>query len=127
MKIRIRGNSLRFRLGKTEVEAFGVNGHIEESVNFGPGGSNDFSYRLEAVPGVEFSGTFIDGRITVRVPETLVSAWATSAQVSLEGKQVLDDQRELTFLIEKDFACLDPHDGEDQSDTFPNPQDGSAC
>ena len=35
MKIRIKGNSLRYRLTKTDVENFDRDGYLEESTNFG--------------------------------------------------------------------------------------------
>jgi hypothetical protein len=30
----------------------------------------------------------------------------------------------LRILVEKDFACLAPREGEDESDMFPNPLSG---
>ena len=49
-------------------------------------------------------------------------AWALTEQVSMEGEQFLDDGGKLTILVEKDFTCLAPREGEDESDMFPNPQ-----
>jgi hypothetical protein len=34
MKIRIKGNSLRYRLTRPEVEQFGQTGYIEEKIDF---------------------------------------------------------------------------------------------
>jgi hypothetical protein len=46
----------------------------------------------------------------------------------MSGEQVLDDGAKLTILVEKDFACLTPREGEDESDMFPNPDDdGAKC
>ena len=64
---------------------------------------------------------FSDNTLTVRLPETAVLAWATTEQVSLPGEQVLDDGAILQILVEKDFACLAPREGEDESDMFPHP------
>lgn len=127
MKIRILGNSLRFRLGRSEVQAFGITRIVEERVSFGPRPQIDFCYRLETTPGNEFLGSFVDGIITVRVPETLVNHWVQSEQVSLEGNQKLDEKTNLHFLIEKDFVCLNAHNDEDQSDRFPHPKGDQAC
>ncbi|MGH8167708.1 MAG: DUF7009 family protein [Woeseiaceae bacterium] len=41
------------------------------------------------------------------------------------GAQPLDGD-ELSILVEKDFACLAPREGEDDSDKFPNPLEGKA-
>jgi len=126
MKLRIRGNLLRFRLGRSEVHSFGQTGKIEAALKFGPGQS-DFFYALEKTPAGEFSGSFTDGKITVRVPELLVSQWVESEEVSIEGNQTLDDHTELDFLIEKDFVCLNAHNDEDQSDRYPHPKGDDAC
>ena len=37
MKLRIKGNSIRLRLLRSEVERFTANGKISEEVRFGPG------------------------------------------------------------------------------------------
>ena len=60
--------------------------------------------------------------MTVRLPETTVLAWAATEQVSIEGEQLLDGGEKTTILVEKDFVCLAPREGEDESDMFPHPQ-----
>ena len=65
--------------------------------------------------------TFSDNVLTVRLPESIVLAWATTEQVSIEGEQSLDDGEKLRILVEKDFACLAPREGEDESDMYPHP------
>lgn len=49
MKLRIRENTLRFRLGRSEVESFDRTGTIGDKVQFGLG-KNDFGYLLEKTP-----------------------------------------------------------------------------
>ena len=127
MKLRIRGNSLRFRLGRSEVEDLGRTGRIEETVNFAPLAENDFCYTLEKTSANEFFGTFAEGRITVSVPEPIIDSWVSSDQVSIEGRQKLDEHIDLKFLIEKDFVCLNAHNDEDQSDRYPHPKGDAPC
>lgn len=126
MKLRIRGNLLRFRLGRSEVDSFGRTGRIDAAVNFGPGRSS-FRYALEKTSATEFSGEFADGMITVRVPDLLVGRWVGSGDVGIEGTQILDDHTELGFLLEKDFVCLNAHNDEDQSDRYPHPKGEDPC
>ena len=126
MKLRIRGNLLRFRLGRSEVNSLGHTGKIEAAMNFGSGQS-DFSYALEKTSANEFTGSFVNGKITVCVPELLVSQWVESDEVGIEGRQTLDDHTELKFLIEKDFVCLNAHNDEDQSDRYPHPKGDEVC
>jgi hypothetical protein len=64
----------------------------------------------------------------VRLPESLVLSWAATEQVSMAGEQALDEGRVLQILVEKDFACLAPREGEDESDMFPHPEaDSASC
>ena len=127
MKLRIRDNSIRLRLTRVEVDAVREKGVIMAKTGF-PGG-REFRYRVESSPAsVNPAAFFSDNEITVRLPETMVLAWATTEQVSIKGEQVLDDGAKLAILVEKDFACLVPRDGEDESDMFENPDDdGEKC
>jgi hypothetical protein len=124
MKLRILGNSIRFRLGRSEVESFGRSGSIEEVVRF-PG--SDLTYKLEIVDGDEFTGRFTNGNIAVRIPRTIVDQWVGSEEVSISGSQRLDEQTDLKFLVEKDFVCLNAHNDEDQSDRYPHPKGPDPC
>jgi hypothetical protein len=127
MKLRILGNSLRFRLGKSEVDSFGRSGSIEEIVRFGTSPENDLTYKLEIIDGNEFIGRFADGNIAVCIPRTIVDQWVGSDEVSISGSQRLNEQAHLKFLIEKDFVCLNTHNDEDQSDRYPHPKGPDPC
>jgi hypothetical protein len=84
---------------------------------------------VESSPAsVQPAAFFSDNVVTVRIPETTVLAWATSEQVSIEGEQALDDGETLHLLVEKDFACLAPREGEDEADMYPHPEaDDGGC
>ncbi len=120
MKLRIRDNSVRVRLTRVEVDALRDTGIVSARTGF-PGG-HDFQYLVESSPASVNPGAFFSGNaITVRLPETTVLAWANSEQVSIAGEQRLDDGEQLMILVEKDFACLAPREGEDESDMFAHP------
>ncbi len=120
MKLRIERNSIRLRLTVSEVAAIGM-GNPVEGVRTFPS-SNVLTYRLVPCASSDrVHAEFEDRTIAVRIPSLLGARWAADARfVSVHG-----DVGELTILIEKDFACLDPAPGEDQSDRFINPK--SAC
>jgi hypothetical protein len=126
MKLRVRENTLRFRLGRSEVETFDRTGTIGDTVRFGLG-KNDFGYLLEKTPDGNFSASFGDGTIVVRVPASDANRWASTDEVSLAGTFLADGQTELRILIEKDFVCLNAHNDEDQSDRYPHPKGDAAC
>ena len=124
MKLRIRDNSIRLRLERGEVDVLRDSGLVAARTGF-PGG-REFRYAVESSPASVNPGAFFsDVTLTVRLPETVVLGWASSAQVSIVGEQRLDDGSVLNILVEKDFACLAPRDGEDDADMFPHPQAAS--
>ena len=125
MKIRIKDNSIRLRLTRGEVDTIRDRGVVISDTGF-PGGRT-FSYALESSPAsVNPAAFYSDNEIRVRLPETIVLAWTSTEQVSIEGEQVLDDGEKLSILVEKDFACLAPRPGEDESDMFVNPDSDTA-
>lgn len=126
MKLRIRENTLRFRLGRSEVETFGRTGTIGDKVRFGLK-MDEFGYSLEKTSQSNFSASFIEGTIVVQVPASDADRWANSDEVSLAGIFVADEHTEVKILIEKDFVCLNAHNDEDQSDRYPHPKGDAAC
>jgi len=119
MKIRIRGNSIRYRLTRTDVSRMGTEGAVEETTRF-PDGAQ-FHYRLErAADSRELQASFTGNRITLFIPRVLVEEWTNSETIGFRQHVPLPDGSELLLLVEKDFACLD-HTLEDQSDNYPNP------
>ena len=119
MKIRIKGNSIRYRLTKTEISNFGNDGFIEEKTVF-PDGSS-FSYRLERATGIDnLAASYSGNRICIFVPKGIASEWTTTDVVGFDHRMKMGEEKELYLLIEKDFVCLD-HTFEDQSDNYPNP------
>jgi hypothetical protein len=118
MKMRIKGNSLRYRLTRPEVERFAETGLVEERVNFG---AVALSYALCSTDAGELSATFGDNRITLYLPATLVKEWVRTDKVGFEHRMPLNSLGEsLYLLVEKDYTCLDKVE-EDQSDHYPNP------
>ena len=119
MKLRIRGNSLRLRLTRGEVEQLATEHQVEESVTFGPGVSLTYAIACREVPSpvAAFDGT----KIVVSCPPALVSSWARSEEVGFEAEQSVGEGKVLRILVEKDWNCLTSRPGEEDIDTFPNP------
>jgi hypothetical protein len=112
MKIRIKGNSLRYRLTKSDVAGFALNGFIEETTNFG---SQIFNYALRRGVVDSLSATFDDNTITVYMPGYMIDEWVNTSRIGFEN-----NGSTMYLLVEKDFVCLDTV-AEDQSDNYPNP------
>lgn len=124
--MRIRGNSIRLRLTKSEVAQFGEKGLVEEKIKFCGGGK--LIYALESkVDAQTTSAEFTDNRVAVTISETRARQWAFSDEIEIEAEQEIAEGESLKILIEKDFACLKPRDGEDDRDAFPHPAEGAKC
>ena len=122
MKLRMKGNSLRFRLLKSEVLDLYRGGRVQDEIRFGCHFRLDkLIYALEH--SEHFRGVEVlhsPKEILVQVPSPLVENWATGQDVGIYIDIPLGDGDKLAVIIEKDFACLDRSD-EDNRDTFENP------
>ena len=128
MKLRIKGNSIRLRLGQSEVRRLAIDGTIEEITAFGPSKEQRLSYALCVSPEApDVSATFTDRRIVLRVPRSVIDQWATTDQISILALQRIGDDGELRILIEKDFECIEAASDEPQEDAFPHPILGAVC
>jgi hypothetical protein len=114
MKLRIQGNSLRFRLTRSEVASLSEDGLIAETTHFGAGHSLTYRLRKEA-GGVDVRAELADGVITVSAPAWTVDKWAMSDEVGIATQDGV-----LRINIEKDFRCLTRRE-EDESDAYPHP------
>ena len=124
MKLRVLDNSIRLRLTQGEVKTVSTEGLVKGRVRFA--GSNTFDYVLESSPAtVKPEAHLSNNVLTVRVPVMDIQNWADSDRVSIDSEQILDDGERLRILVEKDFHCLAPREGEDESDMFPHPDAGS--
>jgi hypothetical protein len=118
MKLRIKGNSLRVRLTKSEVSRLAETGYLEEQTNFL---SNQFIYALQKTEATEtLSASFENNKITIFVAADFVKEWPANNIIGLNTNMALTATEFLYLLIEKDFICLD-ETAEDQSDNFENP------
>ncbi len=121
MKLRIRGDSIRLRLKRGEVERLAAGDKLVEETQFP---ESSFSYSLELSDNDDMAANFDNGDISISMPRKIVPEWADTDLVSLYSEQKLPDDRSLVILVEKDFSCLEPghhRDCEDDADTYPHP------
>lgn len=119
MKLRIHDDTLRFRLTRSETARLG-NGLAVESICRFPAGRS-LAYALTLVDRTAIEARFDGDRVVVALPRARTVAWARSDAVTLP-----DDSAQPAgiphVLIEKDFTCIEPRAGDDQSDLLPNPK-----
>lgn len=118
MKIRMKGNSIRLRLSKTDLRTLEENLIVEEKTNFG---NALFIYQLlPSAKHENLDAVMEDGVIKIFIPETFSKVWNNNEIVSLVSQKDLANGEQLHILVEKDFQCLDKTT-EDQTDFFINP------
>lgn len=121
MKLRVRGDSLRFRLTQGEVARLLAGNRVSESVHFADG--DVLTYSLQASENAAQAGAHFNGReINVDLPQAAVSRWASGDDVGIEAAQPIGGGKRLHIVVEKDFRCLQPRPEEDERDNFPHPE-----
>jgi hypothetical protein len=119
MKLRIKGNSIRLRLLRSEVEQFAAERVISDEIRFG---SNVLRYTVAMSPSSEsISAEFADNEITVSIPEADARRWTAGDEVGFEVQQSIGPNDILTIIVEKDFVCIDRPDDPDRNNAYPNP------
>lgn len=123
MKIRIKGNSIRLRLSQTEVRDLAADRSISECTQISI--YDQLITELRPWDLETTSVTYSKGHLLICQPESVISEWAYGDDVSMQC--IVDNGTEggLSVLIEKDFACLNPREGE--ADLYPNPETGKKC
>lgn len=114
MKLRIKGDSVRFRLLRSEVAALVEKGFISEETRFSSNSADSFYYGLiVSDESGEIEAKFEGGRIMVVLPRVVVENWANSDNVGIEASP-----NGLNVLVEKDFACPGRPGDPDNDDAF---------
>jgi hypothetical protein len=117
MKIRIKDNSVRFRLTKSEVKKLCTENYIEAKTEFN---SATLIYAISVQNIERLDADFESNKITLVFPAKDASNWYSNELITHEHSIQLNNGNMLKLLLEKDFVCLD-HTTEDQSDNYENP------
>ena len=122
MKLRIKGDSLRLRLAQGEMRTLTERGEVADRVSFPGGAALGYQVRVDR-HNHDISATYKDNLIEILVPQALVERWCATDLVTLSATETIGSG-ELRIVLEKDWACLAPREGEDESDNFPHPEAG---
>ncbi|MDR3681051.1 MAG: hypothetical protein P4L41_13885 [Flavipsychrobacter sp.] len=119
MKIRIKGNSIRLRLTRPEVDQLALTGSLEERTEFA---DTTFTYALEQRDNIDnLSADMMGTKMTMYIPAVLAVDWTNNNIVSFNNTIATTNGKQLMLLLEKDFKCIDSEIVEDQSDNYDNP------
>ena len=123
MKLRIHGNSMRFRITQSEMAALAAGAGLEDSLQFGPAPGERLAYVLETSSQCsEIRASYSDGVIHVTIPANLARTLESTDQVGIEHVQPTAKGAGLKISLEKDFHCFHSRPDENESDNFPNPK-----
>ncbi|MEH0155841.1 hypothetical protein V6R21_16975 [Limibacter armeniacum] len=124
MKLRIKDASVRLRLDKVDLDTLNEKGKVETVTPFW---NRMLKYAVRTTTSVShLSATFENERIMLYIPESYLAEMIETDKVGFDHVQKNEDGTQLSILIEKDFKCLTPRN-EDESNAFPNPQEGHSC
>lgn len=112
MKLRLRSNTVRLRLVRSEVERLAAGETIRETLPT----PLPFHYQVQPGDVPEMTADFAASTLSVIVPASWSAGWAASDQV---GRQATVNG--IDILIEKDWACTTPRPEESNDGTYPNP------
>jgi hypothetical protein len=127
MKLRIKSNSLRLRISRSECDRLLRQERLEETIHFAPQADARLTYALEQASSVSVPTVrYAEGEVTVLLPAAMAHTWCTTQMVGIAERVNLGTFGSLELLLEKDFACLDRNQ-EENLDTFENPHAGVVC
>lgn len=127
MKLRIHGNSVRLRLGRSEVGRLLEVGRLQEHTAFGPAPEQRLWYMIElSMDQPTLSASLEGSTVRVTVPAHQARHWASTDTVGIDAELDIGGgltNETLHLLIEKDFQCLhhDAPSAPEEADAFPNP------
>jgi hypothetical protein len=127
MKLRIKGNSLRLRVSRSELARFLAGEAVAETIRFAAAPEAKLTYALAR--GTQASAAIVRYQaqeVTVLLSKEQAESWGQDDQVGVYTLVNIAPEGLLELIVEKDFACLDRSD-EDNKDTFANPLMGSVC
>jgi hypothetical protein len=100
MKLRLRGNSLRFGVSKTELARLAETGKVEDTVRFSS--ERAMSYGIEVRPTGAVTASLEPMSIVVSLPKSRLDLWLRPEEISVEGSQPVGGGKALQILLEKE-------------------------
>ncbi len=93
MKLRIKGNSIRIRLTRTEVARIASEGYLEEQTSFG---TQKLIYALKRVDsGTGLTAAMEGNKITMFIPSSLSNDWPANQVVGFNARMPVGDDETL--------------------------------
>ncbi len=119
MKLRILDDSIRLRLTQAEVQQIEQGEGVSARLRFSS--FKSLTYELRPTSSDSCSAGFDGSTLSVLIPSSQLAQWSGTDQISIKAEQKINDTDTVRILIEKDFRCMHPREGEEESDRFTHP------
>jgi hypothetical protein len=126
MKLRLKGNFIRVRLDRRDIERLIAEGHVDDALRFGPGLEFSYAVQIGRAPHERPRASYASGRLTIRIDPKDAEDWLAGDRVGFDHLQDVDGGV-IRVLLEKDFACIDRPAGDEADDAYAFPNPSSAC
>lgn len=126
MKLRLKGNSIRVRLDRRDIERLTVEGSVHDAVRFGPRLAFSYAVELGPAPRGLPRASYTEGHLTIEIDRADVEEWRSGDRVGFDHQQPVEGGV-LRVLVEKDFACIDRPPGEEADDAYAFPNPSAVC
>ena len=127
MKLRLKGDSLRLRVARSELARLAAGESIVECVHLAPGPAGTLRYMLAVDPqSLAAAVCFVNCEIQVRLSRQQFACWNDEAETGIYVSLHIEGSKTLDLVVEKDFACLDRRE-EENADTFAHPTADGIC
>ena len=123
MKVRLSGNTIRYRLKEPEVGMFHETGTITEVIQFGIAESDHLKFTLSVDESADTFICYDHNECTIFISATLAKEWTTTDLVGFNAEVDTGKGKMISILVEKDFKCMDGRE-EDNIGSYPNPLAG---
>lgn len=123
MKLRLKGDTVRLRLTKSDIKNLKNHGLVNECTHIG---NTIFNYSLKKKKMTEnLSASFEDNNLIIFISEKSVEELVQTNKVGVNELQQCESSADLYLLVEKDFKCLEDETPESQEDMYEHP--GKVC
>ncbi len=78
MKIRIKSDSLRYRLTRSDVDKLSRDGYLEDQINFS---GNPLIYAVQLTNGEVLTSSYIDNKITLSMSRKMIGEFTDTDRV----------------------------------------------
>jgi hypothetical protein len=126
MKLRLKGNSIRVRLDRRDIERLIDEGRVDDAVRFGPGLAFSYAVEMGPAPRERPRASYAAESLLIRIDPEDAEEWLAGDRVGFDHMQDVEGGV-VRVLLEKDFACIDRPLGEEADDAYAFPNPSAVC